>query len=174
MNKYEIKSKMYCPASRRDKSLFVIVNIAIILMVIYSVASMVVKGIKVDNISGCIVAIVVGFLLKSNNRSEDHYEFCVLSIIFQKQILTVTYLPNINKEIDIIVNSIRSLEYSNKLECLRIVCNYQEREGTEKRIMENSELLLYIPYDSNSEFYQMLEKYTKQDLIFVDRNINGK
>lgn len=46
---------------------------------------------------------------------------------------------------------------------------YVEEIGIEKRKCKNSELLLYIPYDANSDFYQMLEKIVEPKLKFVDR-----
>lgn len=169
MNSFEIKSKTYCPPSTRDKALYIIVNIAIIFVVLFSVVSMLVKGVRVGNVSGCIVAIVVGYLLRSNNRKDGHYEFCVLSIVFQEHFLTVTFLPNQNREIVISFNSIRSIEYSDKLECLRIICSYEESIGFKKEKNENTELLLYIPYDANLDFYHTLEKKVAPELRFVDR-----
>lgn len=167
-NNFEIKSKTYCPPSKRDKSLYVVVNIAIIFVVIFSIVSMLVKGVKVGNVSGCIVAIVVGYLLKSNNRKDGHYEFCVLSIVFREDFLTVTFLPSKNKEIVIALDSVKTLEYSDKLECLRIICSYEERVGSDRR-NESSELLLYIPYTTNLDFYQTLERNVALPLKFVDR-----
>lgn len=82
MNNFEIKSKTYCPPSKRDKVLYISVNIAIIFVVMFSMVSMFAKGVSVGNVSGCIVAIAVGYRLKLNNRKEGHYEFCILSITF--------------------------------------------------------------------------------------------
>ena len=97
------------------------------------------------------------------------YEFCILSITFQENSLLVTFLPNKDKAIAIAIDSICSIEYSDKLECLRLICDYVEEIGIEKRKCKNSELLLYIPYDANSDFYQMLEKIVEPKLKFVDR-----
>lgn len=169
MNNFEIKSKTYCPPSKRDKVLYISVNIAIIFVVMFSMVSMFAKGVSVGNVSGCIVAIAVGYRLKLNNRKEGHYEFCILSITFQENSLLVTFLPNKDKAIAIAIDSICSIEYSDKLECLRLICDYVEEIGIEKRKCKNSELLLYIPYDANSDFYQMLEKIVEPKLKFVDR-----
>ena len=169
MNNFEIKSKTYCPPSKRDKVLYISVNIAIIFVVMFSMVSMFAKGVSVGNVSGCIVAIAVGYRLKLNNRKEGHYEFCILSITFQENSLLVTFLPNKDKAIAIAIDSICSIEYSDKLECLRLICDYVEEIGIEKRKCKNSELLLYIPYDANSDFYQRLEKIVEPKLKFVDR-----
>lgn len=169
MSNFEIKSKTYYPPSKQDRVLYVAVNIAIIFMVIFAAANMLVKGISIGNVSGCIVAIFVGFLLKLNNRKEGHYEFCILSIVFQENFLIITFLPNKDKEIAIDIGSVCSIEYSDKLECLRIICSYEERICAEKRKYQNAELLLYIPYGTNWDFYQMLEKRVAPKLRFVDR-----
>ena len=169
MNNFEIKSKTYYPPSKHDKVLYIAVNIAIIFVVVFSIVSMLAKGIKVGNVSGCIVAIAVAYRLRLNNKKDGHYGFCVLSIVFQENFLMVTFLPRKDKEIAIDIGSVCSIEYSDKLECLRIICSYEERICAEKKKYQNAELLLYIPYGTNWDFYQMLEKKVTPKLRFVDR-----
>ena len=168
MNSFEIESKTYCPPSTQDKALYVVVNIATIFVVLFSVVSMLVEGVRVGSVSGCIVAIAVGHLLRMNNRKDGHYEFCVLSIVFRENFLTVTFLPSKDKEIAIALDSVKTLEYSDKLECLRLICSYEERNGLDRK-NESSELLLYIPYATNMDFYQTLERNVALPLLFVDR-----
>lgn len=171
---FEIESKTYCPPSARDKLQHVAANIAIIFGtiygVLYSIVSMLDNGIGIGNVCGCIVAIAIGrYLFKTNRESRkgSHYEFCVLSTVFRENILTVTFLPYNNKEITIDLDSVKTLEYCDEIECLRLICNYEERDGLDGK-NESSELLLYIPYAKNADFYQTLEGKVAVPLLFAD------
>ena len=168
MDKFEIKSKVYCPPSKKDRALYIAVNIAVVFLAIFSIVSLLVKGVKIGNLTACIVAIAVGIRIKSTNRYDGHYDFCVLSITFKDTVISISYQPNA-KVIDIPTRQIRSLQYSDQLQCVRIVSDYTETISGRTEIKNNAELLLYITYEENVDFYNKLQCATRQILTFVDR-----
>ena len=169
MREFQVKSKVYCPPSKTEKVIYILVNISVVFMVIYSIGSILTKGFNLNNVSGCIIAIAVGGGFNAKHSNEGHYEFSVLSLSFIEDVLKIGYSTKTDKKIEVDLTSIRSLEYSDQLECLRLVCDYKEWEKGQKEEKEKSELLLYIKYESNQDFYQTLQEITGKNLYFVDR-----
>lgn len=169
MDEYQVKSKLYCPASKKDKAIYIIVNLAVVITAVSSVGSIFAKGFNLNNVTGCILAIAAASSFNARFSKEGHYEFSVLSLRFEGDLLKLTYSSPNNKKVEVHLNTVKSLEYSDQLECLRLVCDY--KDWTDGNLIEKhqSELLLYIKYEENQEFYQTLEEKTGQSLHFMDR-----
>lgn len=133
-----------------------------------------------------LTIVVRGFMGNSSNSSFIIFSICSMTIgIITSMVAMISerkkYKRSIAERIDkynayvdqkreqIAFNRIRSLEYSDQLECLRMVCDYEERNGDRMNRMENAELLLYISYEDNQAFYNRLEERAGQRLLFVDR-----
>lgn len=166
---YELKSKVYCAPSRGAHILYVLINISMIIVIICSVISMFLTGPKVGNISGCIVSIVVSILFKKNKLDKGHYEFCIMTISFSDLCIIVNYQATTNKQVVIHRNTIETLEYSDVLQCLRVLCDYQEIIESKTLEKNHSELLLYIPTDDNIELLKKIESHSGTVIRFVDR-----
>lgn len=170
MGHFEIKSKIYREPSSYSRIMSVVLNVSVVIVAMCSIVSMITNGIKIGNVSGCLVAIVVAFLFRRSIHVEGHYEFCILSVTFSSEKISIVYAPKLDITIDIDINSITSIEYSDQLECARLICNYQETDKNKKPVDKvTGELFLYITYDKNADFYFELEKLTKKKIFFVDR-----
>ncbi len=169
MEHFDVKSKIYSPPTNKGRLLSVIVNIAVVIMVICSIVSMLVSGPKVGNISGCIVAITVAALLKRVNLNEGHYLFCILAIDIDQTAIEIKYSSNPGWKTTIPIHSIISLEYSYKLECLRMICDYQSQRDGVVEPQKAAELLLYIAEHGNEGFYSFLTKCSNKIVQYVDR-----
>ena len=169
MNNFKIKSKVYCNESKKMYYVCILINIAVIIMAVCSIISIFFAGINVGNISACVVAVLVGATCKPKNMTGGHYEICVLSISVEETKISIDYLPNFNKRIVVNTDKIKTLEYSDQLQCLRIVCDYNEMADSEEHFFGDSEVLLYIPYNENQQFYYEIENVSQKRLMFVDR-----
>lgn len=166
---YELKSKVYCAPSRGAHVLYILINISMIIVIICSVISMFFTGPKIGNISGCIISIVVSILFKKNKLDKGHYEFCLMTISFSDFSIIINYQANTNKQVVINRNSIETLEYSDVLQCLRVLCTYQEIIKNKTLEKSHSELLLYIPADDNADLLKKIESHSGSVIRFVDR-----
>lgn len=169
MKHFDIRSKAYCAPEKKELTWYVITNIAVICIALISIGSMLIKGINAGNISGCIIAILVGILIRIKNRKDGRYVSCNISVDVNDTELCVSYQPQIQRKLIVYVNSIRSLEYSDRLACLRLICDYLQIDGDGTNLKNNAEVLLYIEYDANQPFYDAIAEATGKTVCFVDR-----
>lgn len=167
MHNYEIKSKAYCPAKRKEKILIIGINCAIILFALISVFSIMVDGPSINNVSGCILSVVFEIGLRIAIHKRPEYIFCILQISVDTDLISISYYPYVRRRVNIQVKDIETLQYSDRLKCLKISGNNSIEE--EKNISNSNELLLYIDYDENKKLCEEIELLAHKTIFFVDR-----
>ena len=169
MYNYEIKSKVYSPPKRKESIIAIIVNCAIVIFALFNILSMILNGISINNVSGCILCIVFGFGSRAMFREGNNYIFCVIKITLDENLITISYYPYLSRKVFMPLDNIETLEYSDKLKCLRIIGDYTLEEASKQRRTVSKELLLYIEYAENEEFYKNIEALSHRKISFVDR-----
>lgn len=161
-----VKSKIYVNASNRDLRLKMMLNTCIILIIIVSTVSVFAVGPNIGNISVIITAASASFGI---NRMFDkgHYEFCMVNIIARESRVSLFYeTPKI--KVDFTRSNVNSLQYSDKLNCLRIV---GIRTETIKDNCQscNGEYLFYINDDNYMTIINEIQNCLQMPIEFVDR-----
>ena len=67
------------------------------------------------------------------------------------------------------LETVESLEYSDKLECIRFICNYSICEASSNLSFEKNEYLLYISATEHPNIIMYLERSSKHQIVYVDR-----
>ena len=168
MKTYKIESKINVKPNKSDKVEYVLVYVLIVCVVLYNMGDMLENGISFGSIFGCIVALVVGYLLRGSRKTDAPEEVCMLLAQFQDDCLTVKYPLDHQRKIIIPFDRITSLEYSRKVGCLRMMCRYEEHICSKIKKHDHAELLLNIHYASNLDFYLTLQKHVAPELKWVD------
>lgn len=162
----QIKSKVYIEP-KRNNALIVIVSIFVIITAILGIVSVINDGVKIDNISPIIMALVVGIGVFGKSNAKPYYNFDVATITIAEQ-LTIDYQDS---KLQIIFNTreINLLQYSDQLKCLRIVGNYTRKEKNKVATILNEEYLLYVGDGEEIEIIKELESKGNFLVEYMDR-----
>lgn len=172
MTHFDIEnSKVYLPYSKSRFIISIVLNLSVIIIAIDSILSILDRGVTASNISEVIIAIAVATAFKRSRPYKEHYEQCSLSIDLDSNRMIINYLLSPIMKNTIVFDTIQSLEYSDQLNCLRLVCNYQTEKKKTVEKKENEELLLYVEYEENTDFYATLQSLVNKEIVFVDRSV---
>lgn len=167
MMEFTTKSKLYIAPKKKNYFFLIILNVCIVIVSILSLMSIFGDGVKAGNVSPIIVGLFVVIRSRTWLKSEPYYEFCMAHVTLDRDIC-ISF--DANKDVVINTNSVISMEYSDKLECLRFVADYDVITKKEKFTQKETEFLFYIVEQENHDFFVALEQQTGKEIIFVDRN----
>ena len=156
MNKYEFKSKYYI---RKRNVAYIVLNISVVIVSILSLISIFTKGVHVSNISPIIISLVVSFLLK-NKFNIGKYINCIANATINENSILIDYNAF---SVEFFWNDIIEVQYSNKLQCAKIVGKYYRYKNTKKEFMD-SPYYLYI--NEKEELLTIIENKSK--IIYID------
>lgn len=145
----------------------IIINIAVIIIAICSLVSIIADGIKVANVSSVIIALFVSFSFKRKHQKEGHYEFSVAKLSLLNDRMIIEH-EQYNEKITFNFSAIETLEYSDKLQCLRIVGNHIFENNKENKETDG-EYLFYLSYDETKEMIDSIENLSNVKINYVDR-----
>lgn len=152
---------------RKNKFLLILINICIIVLAVVSIIGIALDGVKASNISTAIVSLLVAIGLRRYCNAKPYYKFSTVSLIVDQSILRLDY--DTGRSVIINPTTVRSVEYSDRLECIRFVCNYSLTESSTTTAFEGTEYLLYLSASEHPDFIKHLEEVTDHQVSYVDR-----
>lgn len=167
MKEYIVKSKLYIVPKQRNKIPVVIINVCVIILSIVALLDLIMDGVKLTNISSIIVSLIIAVGFKKWLVVKPYYQFSSAHLTFDQSLLQIRY--DNGKTITISLETVDSLEYSDKLECIRFICNYTIYESSSNLSFEKSEYLLYLSALEHPEIIMDIENVCKHQIIYVDR-----
>lgn len=167
MKEYVAKSKVYVLPERRNKFLLILINICIIVLAVISIIGIAIEGVKAFNISTGIVSLLVAIGFRRYCKAKPYYKFSTVRLIIDQSILRLDY--DTGRSVTINPTTVKSVEYSDRLNCIRFVCNYSLTESSSTTAFEGAEYLLYISASENPDFIKHLEEVTYHQVSYVDR-----
>ena len=167
MKEYIVKSKLYIVPKPKNKIPVIIVNICVIILAIVALFNVIMEGVKLANISSIIVSLIIAVGFKKWFIVEPYYQFSSAHLTFEQTLLQIRY--DTGKTVTINLETVESLEYSDKLECIRFICNYSICESSSNLSFEKNEYLLYLSATEYPDIIMDIEKSSKQQIIYVDR-----
>lgn len=176
MNEILFSTKLYQPSTLKNGVFNIILNIVLAIASLLSLISILIVGVNVANISTIIISVVVVFETKNKLRKESEYINCFAKASFVENELIITYYKyNVNgtlvdEFVEIIVpyKEIQTIEYSDRLMCLRIRGNIIDRENKRNTIYK-TEHLMYIEDNKIEQWIGELQRRTNITLTYVDR-----
>ena len=167
MEKFQTQSKIYITPDKKNHIFSITVNISIVLVMLISIVSLISDGIKIHSISAIVISIFVSFKLKDLLKLKPYYEFSIVNIGIEDEKILLNY--DVGREVLIDISSIKSIEYSDKLGCIRFVGDYVMSESKNRMSYNCQEYLLYVKYEDNIQLFPYLEQNTKLEIVYVDR-----
>lgn len=167
MKIYNIESQKYVTPDKKSNLVFIVVNIAVFIVSLSSIISLIADGFSIKSIGTIAVCIYISFKLKKIVKIKPYYEYAIAKVTLDNNI----YIEYDDKKvIEVFTNSIKCIEYSDQLECIRFICEYKiyEKKDTEYK---TGEFLLYINYENYSDLFFELEKLINKKIVFVDRSL---
>lgn len=176
MNEILFSTKLYQPSLLKNGAFNIILNIVLAIAALLSLISIFLVGVNVTNISTIIISVVVVFETKKKLRKESEYFNCFAKASLVEEELIITYYKyNVNgtlidEFVEIIVpyKEIQTLEYSDRLKCLRIRGNIIDREN-KKNTIYRTEHLMYIEDNKIKQWISELQRRTNTTLTYIDR-----
>ena len=166
MQEMQVKSKV-CVQSKPKKVLKVIVSICVVIISLLGLISILNDGLKIENISPVIMAIVIGIGVYRNSKESSFYRFDIAAITIGEK-LTIHYKDS-NFQIVFEIHDIFSLQYSDQLKCLKIIGNYEKIDNKNRETFINNEYLLYVGDGEEVEIIKELEIITNLQVQYMDR-----
>lgn len=170
MMEFTTKSKLYIAPKKKNYFSIIVLNICIVIAAILSLVSIFGDGIKVGNISPIIIGLFVVIRSRSWLKSEPYYEFSMAHVTLNSDIC-ISY--DAGQEVVIFTDSVTSMEYSDKLDCLRFVADYNIITNGKKSSHIDTEFLFYIVEQDNYELFSAIKQLTGKEIVFVDRSANN-
>lgn len=167
MKEYVVKSKIYVVPKRKKILPFLLINICVIIIAIISLLSIFLDGVKLSNISLAIVSLIIAIGYKKMSAIKPYYMFSSAYLKFDVLSLLIKY--DNGRTIILNYDTIESLEYSDRLECIRFVCDYSLIESGVTSLFESSEYLLYFSEKEYPECIKSLEENLAMKITYVDR-----
>lgn len=167
MKEYIVKSKLYIVPKPKNKIPVIIVNVCVIIFSIVALFNLIIEGVKLANISTIIVSLIIAVGFKKWFIVEPYYQFSSAHLTFDQSLFQIRY--DNGKTVTINFETVDSLEYSDKLECIRFICDYSICESSSNLSIEKSEYLLYISALEYPEIIMDIESSSKQQIVYVDR-----
>jgi len=168
MNEFDTKSKLYIAPKKQSFLFLTVLNICIVIAAILSLLSILGDGIKIENLSSIIIGIFVVIRSRTWLKAEPYYEFSIAHITLNENIF-ISY--DTGRHVVIFTESICSIEYSDQLECLRFVADYDIEVNGETIHYTQEEFLFYIVEKDNTNFFRELAQHCGKQIIYVDRSI---
>lgn len=172
MREFSIKSKIYMTPKKKSFISIIILNVCMIVIAILSLLSIITGGVKFGNISAIIISFIIVVRAKKWCKTEPYYQFSVADVKLSNDSIIISY--DIGKTVVLSVSSIKSIEYSDQLKCMRFIGNYIFKEANELLEQDESEYLLYVDETEYQEFFRLINEITNQEIIYVDRKNDGK
>lgn len=176
MKNYIISSKLFVPRSPMVKTIFIVLNIVLILAFILAAVSIFMGGASWVNIGTIVFALAIVFRTKRLIDDGGTYQTCFTNASFDNDVLKIIYYKYLSNnqlveplcEVVIPLRSILSLEYSDRLMCLRIVGDVSETFNN-KSTTARKEHLYYLNEIENVTFLSDLQNLTNLRIKYMDR-----
>ena len=166
MNELFIMSKVYIVPKEKPVILYLILNICIVVTSMLSLVSVILMGINFRNISSIIIAFYIVFKVKKLFKIEPYYQFSVVNIMVLEENIVFKY--DIGRMIVLRMNSVESVEYSNRLQCMRFVGDYTVNDNENSQDYYRHEYLFYVNENEYPDFFELIKRSIKKDIIYVD------
>lgn len=167
MKEYVVKSKVYIVPKRRNLFPIILINVCIIILAVVSLFNVIFEGIEMANISSIIVSLIIAIGLKKWSVVEPYYIFSSAQLVIDHYLLQIKY--DNGRVVTINIETVDTLEYSDKLECIRFICSYSLCESSATSTFEKSEYLLYLSATEYPEIIKDIEEATNHQVMYVDR-----
>lgn len=162
----QIKSKAYIQ-KKNNGALIIIISICVIITAIIGIISIISDGLKVGNASQIVIALAIGITALNKSRTKYEYVFDIASISIGEQLEIYYYESQLKVLFQI--SDIFLLQYSDKLNCLRLFGNYKRTQNNKTEDIVNNEYLLYLGAGEEVEIINELETTTKLKVQYMDR-----
>jgi len=166
MEKFFIKSKIYKTA-KTNKIVIIILSVCVIITSILGIISILTSGVKIGNVSPIIISLAIAFGIKKKSKGSSYYIFDMATVLVGQE-LRIEYIQD-NLIIVFQMNDIVSIQYSDKLQCLRFVGDYAKTDNGKTTLKKASEYLLYVGSGEEIELIDALHRYTPVKVEFMDR-----
>lgn len=166
MREFQVKSKVY-KQQKKNKFLIVIVSICVIITSLLGIISIINDGVKVGNVSPIIMALVIGMGVYEKSKESAFYQFDIAAITIGEKLIINYQTSKLQIMFDI--REIFSLKYSDQLQCLQVVGNYERTDDKNKERLTNNEYLLYVGDGEEVELISELEAKTNLQVQYMDR-----
>lgn len=166
MKEYFISSKLYVFPTNGSIWAYRLLFVCVFIVAISGGASVITTGINPANIGMICAALVICASFKPKKVLSPEYVFCIVKAHMHDANMELVYEDR--KTVSFDYNDISSLEYSDKLNCLRIVGQYVDTEK-KKSSIKNGEWLFYLEEKKYPEFIEDIQNKTAQKIVFVDR-----
>lgn len=167
MREYIVKSKLYVVPPKKNIIPVIIINACAIIFSIVSLFDLIMDGVKLSSISSIIIALIIAVGFKKWYIVKPYYQFSSAHLTFDQSLLEIRY--DNGKTVIINLETVESLEYSDKLECIRFICNYSICEASSNLSFEKNEYLLYLSATEHPNIIMDLERSSKHQIVYVDR-----
>ncbi|MGN0487674.1 MAG: hypothetical protein ACI4HO_00260 [Ruminococcus sp.] len=165
---YQIKSKLFINPTKKRNIWYIILNIAAAIVAIGSIFSIFMNGIRISNISAIIVAFMVTVLFRKSYSNQGHYEFCIAELQLDTRSVKIVF-KQYDRLIEFYLQNIIKLEYSDQLNCLRIIGNGNVSECSKNKAEIINEYLFYIDSIEYKDVLNTIENIIGKKIIYVDR-----
>lgn len=168
MNNYKIKSKVYVVPSKASLIGYIIVNCFIVFLMIWVVVDIIKNGLEVRDTLLIILSLASMVAMRLTNFYRAHYEISPADFSFNEKELKIEF-PKHERKVLFFNSSIVSLEYSDRINCLRIVGDYTFVNSKETTSLQDKEYLFYVSVAELGMFKEKLESTTGKKIFFMDR-----
>lgn len=162
----QFKSKVYIHG-KNNGVLIITISICVIITAIIGIVSIISDGLKVGNVSQIVIALAIGIIALNKSRTKDEYAFDIATISIGEQLEIYYYESQL--KISFQISDIFLLQYSDKLNCLRLFGNYKRIQNNKTEDIVNNEYLLYLDDGEEVEIINELETVTKLKVQYMDR-----
>lgn len=167
MKTYEVKSKVYVVPSKLPLIGYLIVNLLILFMMIWCIIDIIRGGVETKHILLIFLSLASMFAMRLTNFYRAHYEKSPARITIGNGVKLE--FPKHGRIISFADREIYSLEYSDRLNCLRLVGNYVFDSSGKKEFANGREYLFYVSTAELGLFMSDLETAVGKKIVFVDR-----
>lgn len=144
-----MRSKYYVEPTKRRNLLISFLNIALLIVIILSFFEFIMDH-DFKALLGIAAPVVIVGKVKGEKESTGYYEMCAVTVTMDENGMSLLY-EKVNKKIEFFYKNLQSVEYSDKLGCMRLV-------GLDNVSNQKIEHLFYLEEGREKE---VLEKFTE-------------
>lgn len=168
MRTYDVKSKVYVVPTKTSLIAYIFVNLLILAVLVWTIIDIIGNGILLRNILLIFLSLASQVAMRVSNLYRPHHEKSPATLQVDASKLVLDFKKH-SRNVKFDISRIKSLEYSDQINCLRIVGDYIFTSGKKTMNMVDKEYLFFASVAELGLFKEELESVTGKKIIFVDR-----
>ena len=172
--RFQFKSKLYVVPAKTNRVMVILMDISLVLILLSGIVKLLTDGFSVGVVGYMCIAYLIVSAFRSKPQNEAHYEFSMADMLIAAGKITVTYdqiAQNKGKKSIVVIDipAITSLEYSEKLSCLRICGAIRKLLEGENEGEVCGEHYLYVEKEQMATVMEAIGSITAQKIVYMDR-----